>query len=59
MRATMTFKGIRIVQWRAVWNLYERTSEATWRDAAYVVALERQSAAHEARGLCPRATAPC
>ena len=45
--------------WRAVRNAYERTPEATWRDAACVVALERLSAAHEARGLWPRATAPC
>jgi glutamate dehydrogenase (NAD(P)+) len=39
--------------WRAVRNAYERTPEATWRDAAYVVALERLSEAHEARGLWP------
>jgi glutamate dehydrogenase/leucine dehydrogenase len=59
MRATMTFKVIRIVHRRTVRDADERTSEATWRDAACVVALERLSAAHEARGLWPRATAPC
>ena len=26
---------------------------ATWRDAAYIAALERLSEAHEARGLWP------
>ena len=39
--------------WDAVRDAYERTPEATWRDAAYLVALERLSAAHEARGLWP------
>ena len=39
--------------WAAVRDAYERAPEATWRDAASIVALERLSAAHEARGLWP------
>ena len=39
--------------WDAVEAAYERNEDATWRDAAYVVAIERLSRAHEARGLWP------
>ncbi len=39
--------------WDAVQDAYERYPEATWRDAAYVVALERLADAIEARGLWP------
>ena len=39
--------------WEAVREAYERHPDATWRDAAYAVALERLSKAHEARGLWP------
>ena len=39
--------------WAAVRDAYEREPAATWRDAAYIVALERLSEAHEARGLWP------
>lgn len=39
--------------WSAIRDAYERHPDATWRDAAYVVALERLSEAHEARGLWP------
>ena len=39
--------------WDAIRDAYERYPEATWRDAAYVVALERLAEAHEARGLWP------
>ena len=39
--------------WDAVREAYERHPDATWRDAAYAVALERLSKAHEARGLWP------
>ena len=39
--------------WEAVRDAYERYPDATWRDAAYVVALERLADAIEARGLWP------
>jgi glutamate dehydrogenase (NAD(P)+) len=39
--------------WGAVEDAYERHPESTWRDAAYIVALERLSKAHDARGLWP------
>ena len=39
--------------WAAVRDAYERAPAATWRDAAYIVALERLSEAHEAHGLWP------
>ena len=39
--------------WDAVEAAYERNEDATWRDAAYVVAIGRLSRAHEARGLWP------
>jgi glutamate dehydrogenase (NAD(P)+) len=38
--------------WRAVQTEFERR-DVTWRDAAYIVALSRIAAAHEARGLWP------
>ena len=38
--------------WTAVRDVYEE-KDVTWRDAAYVVALSRIAAAHEARGLWP------
>ena len=39
--------------WAAIRDAYERVPAATWRDAAYIVALEQLSEAHEARGLWP------
>jgi len=39
--------------WDAVQDAYERYPDATWRDAAYVVALERLAEGIEARGLWP------
>ncbi len=39
--------------WSAVAREYAAGSALTWRDAAYVVALARLAAAHEARGLWP------
>jgi glutamate dehydrogenase (NAD(P)+) len=38
--------------WRAVRAEYDRR-DVTWRDAAYIVALERIAEAHDARGLWP------
>ena len=42
---------------RSAWNAVARevagTDDLTWRDAAYVVALSRIAAAHDARGLWP------
>ncbi|MFW6448216.1 MAG: glutamate dehydrogenase GdhB [Halobacteriota archaeon] len=38
--------------WEAVVEKYE-DHDVRWRDAAYIVALERVAAAHEARGLWP------
>ncbi|WP_435360519.1 glutamate dehydrogenase GdhB [Haloarchaeobius sp. DFWS5] len=38
--------------WDAVRDAYE-SRDVTWRDAAYAVALDRLSAAHDARGLWP------
>ncbi len=39
--------------WDNVRNVYEDRDEVTWRDAAYIVALERLSAAYEERGHWP------
>jgi glutamate dehydrogenase (NAD(P)+) len=41
-----------VAAWNDVREAYE-AREVTWRDAAYVVALSRVAAAHEARGLWP------
>jgi len=40
----------------SAWNAVERKAEqygVSWRDAAYIVALERIAEAHETRGLWP------
>ncbi len=52
-RVNEELRGEMETAWNAVRDAYERAPEATWRDAAYVVALERLSEAHEARGLWP------
>lgn len=39
--------------WTSVINAYESEDEISWRDAAYVVGLERIVEAHESRGLWP------
>jgi glutamate dehydrogenase (NAD(P)+) len=39
--------------WGTVREIYETDSDITWRDAAYVVGLQRIVESHEARGLWP------
>ena len=39
--------------WGAVRDAWERAPEATWRDAASIVALERHSEAQDPHGLWP------
>jgi glutamate dehydrogenase (NAD(P)+) len=39
--------------WKTVTDIYETDSDISWRDAAYIVGLQRIVEAHEARGLWP------